>query len=119
MKLRKIENFERKFFHRFQKKDGSTFHVECTKAEYEALALPNAGQPTYKDGVWALSAGEGIYINDNGIEYWGDFPTNTFIVNPNGKLEAKVGEKMIPLTEEDMDILTGDVNENGLAKISK
>lgn len=62
-KLIKREYLGDGYFHFFTQKDGKEVTVECTKEEYDALALPNAINPTKKDCVWKFSAGGTIKVD--------------------------------------------------------
>ena len=50
-----IVDLHGKAYHVFKDTDGSSFQVECTKAEYLALGNVNAGQPFVKGAIWDYS----------------------------------------------------------------
>ena len=120
MKLRKIENFDRVYFHIFRKPDGEEVAVQCTKQQYDLLATPNHPAPVAQNPTWVYSGtscgGAAHLVDTDGKEYWGDFPDNSVLVNPDKRYEAKIDGKGVIFTDEHIDIKTGEVNEKGLEK---
>lgn len=61
------------YFHEFEAQDGSVYTIKVTQAEYDSLALPNAGQPTDSNGTWKRSYAGPEYDTPDGKIHPGEF----------------------------------------------
>lgn len=82
------------YIHTFKNADG-VVNVPCTKEEYDALALPNAVNPTLEGYEWAGSSGGTIMVDNPDTllkenEYC-DYNGRYFLMikNPSGNLVGK------------------------------
>lgn len=95
------------YFHHFKQGDEDVF-VECSKADYDSLALPNAPQPTPPSPgmVWVHSVAEGIKVSHAGKHHYGVPPEGTF-VDMGDVVLATHGSKHWIMKDADIDKETG------------
>lgn len=91
-------------FHVFEK-DGITVEVPCTEEEYNALALPNAGQPTKENFVWKFS-----YRTDK-------FDTPTGFLSENEYAEYADGTFMVKINGRTGKLVKDSIKENKITKV--
>lgn len=107
--LQQVNAVGERCFHYFTNQStGEVVRVPCTDAEYDALALPGAGAPSYKkDFVWKSSTREIKYDTPDG-----DLPPDSFYTLDDGKhLVRLAGKKPFELAHvEAAEIVNGEAD---------